>query len=321
MIRHCVWSEFIPYSELESRMEEFKSNRIDLFVAFNAKHSDFDGFATLAKKAVAAGVSIRPWLLLEVKDGYWFNKWNVEKNAAFARRFLREMKTRGVAIEWLIFDIEPPQELVHSLQDAFEKKNFRDVFAVLRESAQSASLNEAKRQTKELLDDLHAEGVKVHAVTTNFVLNDGESERIQNALGIPVTGLPFDEISLMLYRPEFEKILGKGLSSKIIELYAKRAKRMFGPDVGIDLGEAGFVPFPIPFQGFRHPSELQSDIAAVHRAGLNRIHVYSLDGMTELGLSKWLTRMKTKAPPAIDLRATLLVRSLSILRNLLPEPH
>lgn len=316
--RLAIWSEFIPYRDLESRIDEVAKNRVDLFVAFSAAHADYDDFAKLWKKAAGAGVRIRPWLLLSEADGYWFNKWNVQKNAAFAHSFLDEMTKRDVKPDWIIFDVEPPQSLVAKLEDAFTKKHYREALRTLKESARSRSLLQAIEETRSLVNSLHARGVKVHAVTTNFVLNDGKSRRLQNALGTPVTGIPFDEISFMVYRPELAKILGKGVSSKITALYAKRAIRRYGDRAGIDVGEAGFVEFPKPFQGFREPVELQSDLVAVHGQGLRSVHIYSLDGMSELGLEHWLAPVPIPEPPAFDLTATLFVKSISLLRNLLP---
>ena len=235
--RLSVWSEFIPYDELASRLIEAKTNDVDLFVAFNAKHADYDGFAELLKKAKEAGVTVRPWLLLDEKDGYWFNKWNVAKNAAFAKRFVDEMESRGAKPDWITFDLEPPQTLVASLQAAFDKRQFGKALRALSVAARSASLSKATQEIRTLVDELHSRGIKVHAVTTNFVLDDGKSGKIQNALGTPVAGIPYDEVSFMIYRPELEKILGPGLSSKIVEIYAKRAKSKFGARAAIDIGE------------------------------------------------------------------------------------
>ncbi|MES2966126.1 MAG: hypothetical protein V4760_19760 [Bdellovibrionota bacterium] len=317
--RLALWSEFIPYAVLETQLIEIASHELDLYVAFNASEPDFDGFARLVRKAKAMGIGVRPWLLLDVKDGYWFNKWNVEKNAEFALTFLDEMAKRDVEIEWITFDIEPPQSLVAKIQDAFAKRHFGEALGALKASARSASLLRAIEQTKSLVAKLHVRRVKVHAVTTNFVLNDSSSLRIQNALGTPIGDVPFDEVSFMVYRPELEKILGEGLSSRIVKTYSKRAKKKFGVRAAIDIGEAGFVPFPVPFQGFREPAELQTDLAAVRSVGIDRIHIYSLDGLTELGVATWLAPTRIKPIPRIDLKATLFVKSISLLRNLLPE--
>lgn len=192
---------------------------------------------------------------------------------------------------------------------------------LLSRSSKQESLYEATWQYQHLVHGLHARGIKVHAVTSPLVLHDrpGGHRRVQSALGVPIEGIDWDEISFMVYRVEFQHILGK-LNSDIVYAYSKRAARRFRAAAGIDLGEVGHVPFPVPKEGFSDPRDLRSDAAAAKAAGISHLNVYSLDGLRSHSaqLSLWLTPPNATKPRP-QLKSRFYIQLLDWFAGLLPR--
>jgi len=314
----ALWSEFVPYQEVERDLADVRDKNAALYVAVRADAPDFDGFAHLYVTARSLGVEIRPWLLLRQDQGYWFNKWNVPDSVQFVSTFLSEMRTRGVTPQWLVFDIETPARLVDEMERDFSKGRLPALLALLSRDSRDGSIRAAISSYAELLADLHSKGIRVEAVTGNYVLNDDDRLRIQSALGLPISGLPWDAISFMVYRAEFQRAFG-AVSEALVHKYAKRARRRFGDKAGIDVGEAGSVAYPQPFTGYTDPADLQRDVTAAASAGVEEVHVYSLDGMREKGLDFWLDVPPAQRARYHDLKSDVFLTAVDVLRNLLPE--
>jgi hypothetical protein len=108
-VRLALWSEFVPYQQVESYLPQLAAEGISLNVAFHFDQPDFDGFAQLYKQAAKNRVEVRPWLLLRKDDGYWFNSHNIKLGRDSVQEFITEMGGRGVKPNWIIFDVEPPK--------------------------------------------------------------------------------------------------------------------------------------------------------------------------------------------------------------------
>jgi hypothetical protein len=314
----ALWSEFVPYREVERDLPALRDDNVALYVAVRADAPDFDGFAHLYVTARSLGVEIRPWLLLRQDQGYWFNKWNVPESAQFVSAFLSEMRTRGVTPQWLVFDIETPAPRVDEMERDFSRGRLPALLALLSRDSRDGSIRAAIASYAELLADLHSRGIRVEAVTGNYVLNDDDHLRIQSALGLPISGLPWDAISFMVYRVEFQRAFG-AVGEALVHKYAKRARRRFGDKAGIDVGEAGSVAYPQPFTGYTDPADLQRDVTAAASAGVAEVHVYSLDGMREKGLDYWLDSAPAPRGRYRDLKSDVFVAAVDVLRRLLPE--
>lgn len=315
-----IWSEFIPYSEIKAGLPELKKHNLSLNLAF---HEDTDSITELAdvlKTAGTLGVKVRPWILLSKGNGYWFNKWNAEVASTSTLRIVKELKEAGAPVDGIIFDLEPPQELVEEMQRAFDHKNPAAFLKVLRQSSRNGKLSDAEKKYSELLNTLHSQNIKVIAVASNYILHDKKSKRLESALGTPVSGVKWDEISFMVYRAEFNKFAG-WTSPWIIENYAKRALKQFGPSVTLAIGEAGFVPYPKPFQGYSEAIELQRDMEAAHRGGVNNLQIYSWDGMKDQGLDYWLHPDADQVKMRKTLKASLLIKLLDSIHYFLPDSY
>ena len=317
-----IWSEFLDYSKVRNFLPSLKEHHLSLSLAISADHPNFDEFAKVYIEAEEMGVEVRPWLLLTEKDGYWFNKWNFPQAKSFVDLFVSEMKQRNIKLQWLVFDVEPPRSLIEEAQKLLQEGHYLTALHLLQHSSQDASLAAAERAYAQLVDDLHQQGVHVQGVISNFVLNDLQDShrRIQSALGTPVFGIAWDEISFMVYRVEFQRVLGP-VGPWIVYEYAKRAHSFFGSRAGLDIGEAGHVSYPAPFSGYTDPQDLKDDLAAVSAAGLEKIHIYSLDGISERGIHFWLGSLEAKSLGIRDLESFALMFLFDQGRLLLPEAH
>ena len=318
----AIWSEFLTYKQVETVLPKIKDLHLTLNVAVGGDKPDFDGFAHLSLKAQELGVEVRPWLLLPKSQGYWFSSWNPKDSVAFTQTFLAEMKKRSVLTPWLVFDLESPPEMIDQMQALVDKINLVGLLEFLKQASLKSSLIEAEAQYTSLMKELHDKNIKVEAVAPMQVLNDlGDSEqRIQSAMGVPVSNVPWDSVSFMVYRADLVRAMGK-ISSRVIYRYAKLAKKYYGSKAAIDLGEAGHVQFPKPFEGFMDPMEIKRDISAAQAAGLTEIHIYSLDGLYESNLNDWFMNYLEPEKPGPDLKSEILFQLVGAGRMLLPKAH
>jgi hypothetical protein len=322
----AVWSEFVPYAQVTAVLPHVAREGLSLFLAVRDAALDDPDFYATWTLAQALGVPIRPWLLLSEADGYWTNKWNADKSVALVHRFLDAMDAHGLSTDWVTLDIEPPPTFDRELTAELQKHDFTGVWKTLTTAAKSGDYYGARKQLRDLVDELHARGIRAHAVTTAFVIHDlaNREFKVQNAMGTPVQGVPFDEVSFMLYRNDFIQMLGN-VSNDIVYRYTQLARAHYGEHTGVDLGEVGLVQFPTPHQGYSSPAPLNDDYAATRAAGVEKIHVYSLDGIyPEFAsdsdcLSRWFTPPAAKKP-AENFLARFYLTLLDAVSVLLPKP-
>jgi hypothetical protein len=312
-----VWSEFIPYMEVELKLTELKSRNLSLNLAFFEDKSSYDELAHLLQKAHDLGVEVRPWLLLSEEHGYWFNKWNFEFAKNFTQEFLAEMKKRNVQVPWLIFDLEASPDLTIILEEALSKKDFIKVLNTLKKSSEEGAISTAQQKFTLLVEALHSQDVKVMAVVSNFILHDSIHQQIESAFGLPVSGVPYDEIAVMAYRAEFQKNYGR-ISPGIVREYARKAKARFGELASIGLGEVGHVSYPREFQGYANPSNLHEDLLACDELGISNVSIYSLDGMQDEGIEFWMKRPQLVARNYARVKSFFVMHALDSVKLFLP---
>ena len=322
--RLALWSEATPYLELKRRLPEFKEGHISLHVAVHEAEQIPEDFFEFYAAAQKLDVEVRPWLLLTKQHGYWINKWNLELAEKLVRRFISEMRSHGLVVNWLTFDIEPPAELMHKLEKSGGDKDLIGLLHILKHSSEDGSIVEAQHELRNFVESLQKEGIRVHAVTTPLVLHDFENHemKIQSALGVPFQFIPWDEVSFMVYREEYIRMLGQ-IGGDVVYQYGKLAKGYFGEKTALDLGEVGSAVFPDIFTGYTHSDELQTDLEAGLAAGIFKFHVYSLEGFVSLPgekLSTWLQVPRAKVPSR-DWKARLLTWFLQTVTLLLPPGH
>jgi hypothetical protein len=315
-----VWSEFTPFATVAQALPLLCEGQTGLNLAVHDGDWEQPEFASLWRQATDCGIPLHAWLLLKPELGYWVNAGNTGEVRDLVARFLAFMDSKGLKVSRLTFDLEPSPEFQRDMSERLVRWDFIGVLHILKDGASSSRLSEARADLNALVDTLHARQIQAHAVTMPFVIDDLEegASRVQAALGIPFSGVAWDEVSFMLYRPEFQRAL-RGIGPRIIYDYALRAARLFPPEkLTIDLGEVGTVGYPDPVKGYVDPSELWKDMAAVQAAGVDRIGLYSLDGILEEGqFMKWI-RVPTPSKPRASLLAELLERLITWARKALP---
>ena len=206
-------------------------------------------------------------------------------------------------------DLEPPPEKMENFLNLISKFKIKKVIEQAKANVDLVKFEKAQNTIKSLSLFLHEREIQTHAVSTPFVLEDSEHKKtVQQIFGIPLDQSNFDYVSFMAYRSEYERIVGK-MNSRMIYEYSKRALKKYGNQASIDLGVVGNIEFPHPIQGYQDPKLLFQDIAAAKAAGINRIQVYSLDGMDD---RNWLMDVNPHKPGA-SVKFELLDRFIRIM--------
>jgi hypothetical protein len=143
-----------------------------------------------------------------------------------------------------------------------------------------------------------------------MVLDQAQSSTaLEDALDLVVTGLDWDEISVMVYQTVFSQVLGHWLGPRLTHSYAVSAVRRWGERAGLDLGVVGAGGVALdPGHRYPSPTELHADVAAALSAGIPpaRIRVYGLGGVAQ-EMRRWLDfRAITPHRPGRSLRVEAL---------------
>lgn len=305
-----VWSEFLPFATVAQYLPALKARSLSLLVAVTPEKAQDPALLTLLQEAQRLGVEVRPWLLVSGEHGYWANKWNHAEVSRFVRETTSTLTTRGLKPAAITLDIEPPVSLTKQLAERLEKIDLIGARRVLVASSRDGSLTEARSAYQRLVSDLHGRGIRVHAVTTPMLLDDlvvGQG-RLQSALGIPVAGVDWDEVTFMAYRTEFRNLAGR-MGGDIVRRYAQDANRFFGSRAGLDLGVIGTPGFAGSAHGYTDPQDLAIDLLAARAGGIGRMNLFSLDGMLEQGgIDRWAAA--TSSAPIKREAKALFVRAL-----------
>lgn len=307
----AVWSETLAYPQIAAELPTLAEFNADLYLAVRPDALD-DSLWSLLRAAADHGVAVRPWLLMP-DEGVWLNENNITAFADFAHRFLDQAAAAGVPIDWLIFDIEPPFDLAESL--SADSNDPLALIAQLVEQADAAAFSSATAELQNLVAGLQGRNVRVMAVILPWIvddLRDGDND-LQDLFNTPFADVPWDEVSVIVYRPTLGELFGVPLPPEFVGRYAEDARRLFGERASLALGNVG-SPGLLVTPGYENPPPLLDDAAAAALAGVDRVSVYSLEGMIEQGgLRRWLLALTTPPPllpglfaPQVDALRTLI---------------
>jgi hypothetical protein len=247
--------------------------------------------ASLTRRAADSGVETHAWLLLPRADGYWIGKRNASLGKEAVLSLLRwRSSPGGPCFGGLSIDLEPPLWRTTELRTHLGRRPWR-ALGWLRHNLDPGCLDLARRELAEALEAARAAGLHRHAVTYPMVLDQAESSTaLEDALDLVVTGLDWDEISVMVYQTVFSQVLGRWLGAGLVRSYAESAVQRWAERAGLDLGVVGDGGVALD-PGHRYPSprDLHADVAAALSAGIPsaRIRVYGLAGTAE-ELARWL---------------------------------
>lgn len=318
----AVWSEFLSHSEVEQELSFLKSQKMSLHLAVHPADIQRAEIFELMRSAERVGVEVRPWILLDEADGYWANIWNAEKFRETVLAFLNRVREEKVQVSWISIDLESQPNQLRGASECLSRRDVLCASKVFGVNQDSKLFWQAHSQFQKMIEEVRALGYKLHAVAAPLLLHDlsDSKGRIQFLLGVPLQGLEWDEVSFMVYRPEFKNILGE-IGSDIVYEYARMARFYFGFKAAIDLGEIGESVFPISVKGFQKPEELLADIRAVKAAGISEINLYSLDGLSKMSQPElWVESVEPQIS-SLSWKTKLYFAAIDILKRMLPSPR
>lgn len=320
-MKQTVWSEFLPWRCVEADLPWLKAHHLQLNLAIPAGSFPNPDLAQLLKSAHALEVPVGAWLLLSDRDGYWPNAENAAIFFQQALIFLDWLEKQALQVTELIIDLETPlalsrfikgqllQGLQLEWQRWFSERN-HEQFHLAIEIFQN------------LVKTAHQAHLKIEAVTYPFVVHDAQANNtvFQEFLQIPVTPVPWDSVSLMVYRSSFQDFWPWQLSSWLVYYYMHTARQCIHPPVMAALGVIGSIG-KLNESGFNQPDEMRKDLAAAKAAKAEGIELFSLDGMHQLGAPlNWLSLYSSSAiQPKATPGDTLLLHSLNQSHRLLSK--
>jgi hypothetical protein len=201
----------------------------------------------------------------------------------------------------VVFDLEPDRAYSERILDATAAGELGGLVDLLRAHVDPAAHEAAARAFGEMVDEVHAAGLRALAVTYPQVLDDGADGDLdlEDAFDIPVDGVGWDEVSFMVYQSVYEPIAGEWIGPDLVFTYGQTARERFADRATVALGIVGsagvFMEDAVPYPG---PAELSRDVSAAAAAEIGRVEVYSLDGaVAEGGVGEWLA--VSGAPPEV----------------------
>lgn len=317
-----VWAEDVPLETVQAVLPALAALHAPLHLGLTVHELGDRSITELTHRARDLGVMVRAWLLLPAQDGYWLGTQNAPA-AARAVQALIDWQSRpdGPYLDGITFDLEPPHAATERMRST---RGLTGMVSQLKDHLDRESHNRARNLLFGVVGLVKEAGLRAHCVTYPLVLDQEPGvDALEDALEIPVSGIPWDEISFMTYQTAFAQQSGTWLGPALIRSYAKTAVARFGDRAGFDLGVIGDPGVALD-SGHRYPDPdvLAADVLAALREGIPvaRMRVYGLAGiLAEGGLERWLTRCTqylleaAPTPRKVDERAE---RAVAGVRNL-----
>lgn len=273
----------MPYRWLLGDLPRLAQQGYQLNLAIPISRWPDPDLVRLLQAASAQNVPIGAWLLLDDQSGYWPNAENADVFRAYVQRFLDWLEHTQLQVAEILVDMETPLALSRLLKgqlfsglqlewQRWRSPHNRERFVL------------ATQQFTEMVSDIHQAGLQVEAVSYPFLVHDAVSGNrvFQEFLQVPVLDVPWDGLALMVYRSSFQDLAPVRLGPWLVYRYLELAKRHLQLPLTAALGVIGSIG-KISEGGFRDPSAIRADIAAARAAGIERLQLFSLDGMHELG--------------------------------------
>lgn len=315
----AVWSEFLEPATVEAQLELLAQHRVALYLAIRSEVIGDTALRRLLRRARELGVEVRAWLLLTDDEGYWPGERNLDAFDALVQRFWSWNLAEQLGVRWIIADIEPPLATSRALFDAVAGGSIADALPLLLQNRDPVAFEKARLRWARAVERWQAQGISVMAVTFPLALDDDDDgdATIQDVLETPIAGIGWDEISFMLYQNVFEDFAGTRVGPRLIYDYLVRARTLFGDRASVALGLIGTIgKSGSERPGYVDPDALREDIAAALAAGVDRVQLFSLDGiLAEPGApSRWFDALDVT--PSIPAPSPALDELRGLLRTL-----
>lgn len=289
-----VWSEFLPYEEVNGHLGTLAEFDVDLYLAVRPTDLDSDEFWNSVEAAKTAGVPVRHWLQLP-EQGVWLNEQSIAAFSEFALELLVAAGDHDIPVNWIVFDLEPDFAYAEALWAAAEGGELEELAGLLAWHRDPETYALSLAALGALIEELHARNVEVMAVTLPWTIDDlfDSDADIQDAFDTPLADVPWDQVSVMVYRPVFAQLLGVGMSPGYVRSYALSTRAVFGPNAQVAIGNIS-TPGVFTPPGYTDPLDVRLDVGAARSAGIGSISLFSLDGMVlEGGPERWLAAAST----------------------------
>jgi hypothetical protein len=308
-----VYSEFGDFTT--SSFQLLKQTNTSLLLAVYPSSSTYSTqigspeLLNIIGQAAQNHVSIRLWPMLSQADGVWANEDNVDLFSQEVNNLITWLNANNVKPGWLIFDLEPPYSLTMSMTTIAQTGNTFSALTMLISQMSPVTYRYALNRFIEIVESVHKKGWKVECVTYPLVLDDmyDSNSGMQMLFHIPVIGVPWDQVSFMVYQSSFKSLLGKWFGPSIVASYTKDAHDLYGSNAIIALGVIGDDPIS-GTQGYTSKTELFNDISAALGTGITHIEIYSLDEiLSQNEPYTWLNTSNVKpeiVPVTADVQST-----------------
>ncbi len=288
-----VWAELLADGEIERALPSLAAVSARVGLALSAERIGDANVAALTRRAANSGVGMRAWLLLPRAHGYWVGESNAGEFVAALERLWRWIDERGgPAFDGVSVDLEPAFDYAETLRTTQKSRPDRWL-SLLAEHVNPASFERARDCLARGVDQARRRRLHLHAVTYPLVLDQTDGDvTIEDAFDIPVSGIDWDEVSVMVYQTAYAQQLGLWLGADLVHSYARSAVERYGDRAGVDVGVVGDAGLGLePGDRYPTPDALWADIDAAVAAGipLARLRVYGLAGMLGAGgVERWL---------------------------------
>jgi hypothetical protein len=305
--RAGVYAEFTPFDALVAHLPVLAEARAALHVAVPAEHAQDPALGTLLRAAEARRVEVRVWPVLAREDGYWPGETNVARFDAAVDALLGRLDAERLVASTVVFDLEPDLAYTEALRAAWPS-GLDAVGALMREHHDTTAFATAREALAATVARVQARGMRAECVTYPQVLDDladGDDD-LQDVLDVPVRGIAWAEVAFMVYQTTFAEAADTWLGPGLVASYAASARAHFGDRGTIALGVVGSAGVAIgDGPAYADPATLAADVAAARAAGVERVEVYSLDGMAAdtAGPRSWLRALAAgphAAPPRLE---------------------
>ena len=326
--RVAVWCEFLPYEEVEQYLRVLQRYGCRLFLHVEPKDIGSHELVHLLRSASAHDVEIWLWQLLPYEENLYVGEDTLDRIESFSLSLARWIRRESLPVDWIIFDCEPSPELGRRLALSLKNLDPRGMVSVLREQTDRERFARSVNRLNRIIAALHRRGFRVMGSANRIFLDflaRGNSA-LEDSLNAPFSAVNWDRVSFITYKYTASRFEYAAMVSR----YAQLGRRLFGPEVALDLGLAGdhrlieehlerarkfglgeyYVKF---LRGMQHPDELRRAAGVALAKGVRNIHIYSLDGAVNsaAGLSAWLSAART-ATPVRGIRAAAPVQSLKL---------
>lgn len=281
------WCEALPYEEILKMevLEMLKKHKVGIYLMVDK--TKLDRLPEVLRIYEQEGIKIGLWPLLAREDGYWPSEQNVELVWSLLNEIFKHCRTNKVKINEVVLDLEAPMYQIHGLPDKINGEILTRGAERIKRNINKIRFEKARKQFQEIIDKIHQKRAKVLVTVTDFVLEDLElitKNAAQDFLEAPVFGLGWDEIILGCYNSVIQsslKIFSYSDLTYALYCLAKKAKKKLGKNVSYSLGliDSAGKSGVEPVSSFKTVDKLFPDIGAVLASGMDKITIYSLDGL------------------------------------------